>query len=254
MKGLLGLVLILATAWAQQAIAPPKVGFLVDSRANAYSVEGVAGNFVVGRPAGIGIISSAFSGAFRLLKTDSAVSVVNRMGRIVARTNAPSGPALFAFSSDGSPALAYFPQSKALDLWDGREFKHGPEFNQDVVAIRSISGTAGEFAVQRDGELWLLQLDLRSGSIVSQKALPGIAPPLWMLGDGTLIYVNSRGLVLRRADESEKQIRAHLPGTLAFSQMGSEWVQVTDLETGRLFALNVQPGHEGYYLLPEVRP
>jgi hypothetical protein len=31
-------------------------------------------------------------------------------------------------------------------------------------------------------------------------------------------------------------------------------VQITDLATGRLSALNVQPEHEAYYLLPEVRP
>jgi len=45
-----------------------------------------------------------------------------------------------------------------------------------------------------------------------------------------------------------------LPDTLAFSQMGHGWIQVTDLETGRLSAVNILPGHEQSYLLPEVRP
>ncbi len=253
MKILIGLALISIPMWAQHAIAPPEVGFLVDSHANSYSVKGVAGNFVIGHAAGTGIISGAFSGSFRLLKSDSEIHVINQAGRIVARTDAPAGPALFAFSPDGSPAVVYFPQSKTLRIWDGREFRPGPEFGEDVGAIRSLSATLAEFAVQREGELWMLQVDLRSGATVSQAALTGIAAPVLMLSDGTLVYSNVHGLVLRRTDGSEKQIAAHLPAKFALSQMGSEWVQVTDLGVGRLSTLNVEPGHEAYYLLPEVR-
>jgi hypothetical protein len=75
-----------------------------------------------------------------------------------------------------------------------------------------------------------------------------------MLTGGAFVYRDSRGLVIRRADGSEKHIAAHLPANIAFGQMGGAWVQITDLATGRLSALNAQPGHEGYYLLPEVRP
>ncbi len=250
MKGLTALLLFPIAVWAQHALTPPQVGFLVDSQSRVYPVNGLAGNFVLGRAAGSGIISAAFSGVFRLLKTNSALSVVNQQGRIVARTNAPPGPALFAFSADGSPALAYYPQSKTLQMWDGREFRPGPEFDQDVLSV----GSLGEVVIQRGGELWQLQVDLQSGAIVSQAALPGIAAPVLLLAGGELVYRNLQGLVIRRIDGSEKQIAAHLPPNLAFSLMGRTWVQITDLATGRLSALNVQPEHEAYYLLPEVRP
>jgi hypothetical protein len=250
MKGLTGLLCFSMAVWAQHALTPPEVGFLLDGHNHVYAVIGLAGNFVVGRAAGSGIISAAFSGAFRLLKTDSALSVVNQQGRIVARMAAPPGPALFAFSVNGSPAVAYFPQSKTLRVWDGREFQKGPDFDQEVLAI----GSLGQFVVQRDGELWELQVDLRSGAIVSQAALPGIAAPVLMLAGGDLVYRDSRGLVIRRTDGSEKHIAAHFEANIAFGQMGGAWVQITDLATGRLSALSSQPGHEAYYLLPEVRP
>jgi hypothetical protein len=250
MKGLTALGLFSMAMWAQHSLTPPEVGFLVGSSGHVYAVSGLAGNFVLGRAAGSGIISAAFSGVFRMLKTDSALSVVNQRGRVVARMDAPPGPALFAFSANGSPAIAYFPQSKALLVWDGREFRPGPEIDQDVLAI----GSGGEFLVQRNGELWELQVDLRSGAIVSQAALPGIAAPVLLVSDGALVYRDSNALVLRRADGSEKHIAAHLPANIAFGQMGDAWVQITDLATGRLSALGLQAGKEAYYLLPEVRP
>src|SRR5277367_3684129 len=123
MKGFTALLLFSMATWAQHSLAPPEVGFLIESSGHVYPVNGLAGNFVLGRAAGSGIISAAFSGAFRMLKTDSALSVVNQHGRIVARMDAPAGPALFAFSTGGSPAVAYFPQSKTLQVWDGREFR-----------------------------------------------------------------------------------------------------------------------------------
>jgi hypothetical protein len=248
MKGITGLLCFSMAVWAQHALTPPEVGFLLDGHNHVYPVNGLAGNFVVGRAVGSGIISAAFSGAFRLLKTDSALSVVNQQGRIVARMDAPPGPALFAFSANGSPAVAYFPQSKTLRVWDGREFRPGPDFDQDVLAV----GAQGEFVVQRDGELWELQVDLVSGAIVSQASLPGIAAPVLMLA-GELVYRDSHGLVIRRADGSEKRIAAHLQANIAFRQMGGAWVQITDLATGQLSALSSQQGHEAYYLLPEVR-
>jgi hypothetical protein len=254
MKGLAGLLLLPMAVWAQQTLAPPQVGFLVNSNGGVYPVNGLAGNFVLGRATGSGIISAAFSGAFRLLKTDSALSVVNQLGRVVARTDAPPGPALFAFSSDGSPTVVYFPQSKTLRVWDGREFRPGPEFDQDVICTSALNTGQAAFVVQRDGELWNLRVDLESGAIVSQAVLPGIAAPVLMLAGGGLVYRDSKGLAIRQADGSEKHIAAHLPANIAFGQMGGAWVQITDLATGRLSALNAQPGHEGYYLLPEVRP
>ena len=94
---------------------------------------------------------------------------------------------------------------------------------------------------------------IASGRVVSQTDLPGVTAPVLMLASGELVYRDTHGVVLRRPDGSEKHIAALLPRNLTFSQMAEGWVQVTDLATGRLFALSTQSGHERYYILPEAR-
>jgi hypothetical protein len=242
-----------STAWAQRALAPPQVGFIQDSRGEVRPVNGLAGNFLVGGAAASGVFSASYSGSFGLLKLASALMVIDQQGRTIASVDAPAGPALFAFSADGSPALAYFEQSRALRVWDGHAFQPGPNINQDVLSIASLSSTLGALIVQRGDDLWELSFELSTGGIASQTALPGIASPMLLLAGGGFVYRDAQGVVVRHVDGSDKHIAAHLPAKLAFGQMGTGWIQVTDLATGRLFAMNVQPGHEGYYILPEVR-
>ena len=254
MKGLVALLSFVSTAaWAQHALAPPQVGFIQDSRREIRPVIGLAGNFLVGRAASSGIVSAAFSGSFGMLKSDASLSVIDQTGHAIVSVDAPPGPALFAFSANGSPALAYFEQSKTLRAWDGRKFHPGPRIDQDVISIASLSLTLGALIVQRENGLWKLDIELASGAIVSQTALPGLTAPVLRLASGGLIYRDVNGLVLRREDGSEKHIAAHLPKSFAFGQMGDGWIQVTDLASSRLSAVNIQPGHERLYLLPEVR-
>jgi hypothetical protein len=242
-----------SAAWAQRALAPPQVGFIQDSRGEVRAVNGLAGNFLVGGAAASGIVSSAYSGSFGLLKSASALMVIDQQGRTLATVDAPSGPALLAFSPDESPALAYFQQSKALRVWGGRAFQPGPNVDQAALSIAPLSRTLGALVVQRGDDLWELSFELSTGAIVSQTALPGITSPMLLLAGGGFVYRDAQGVVVRHVDGSEKHIAAHLPASLAFGQMGNGWIQVTDLATSRLFAVNVQPGHEGYYILPEVR-
>ena len=256
MKAYLVFSAVLSTAaWAQHALTPPQVGFIQDSHGQIHIVNGVAGNFLVGAAVSSGIISAGYSGSFGLLKSDSALIVVDQRGRGVASVVAPAGPALFAFAANGSPALAYFEQSKTLLAWDGHTFQpQGPPGSQAPLAIAALSSKQAEFIVQRATGLWQLGVELATGAIVSQTALHGITAPVLMPAAGGFVYRDAQGLVVRKPDGSEKHIPAHLPESLALSQMGNGWIQITDLATGRLSAANAQPGHEGIYLLPEVRP
>jgi len=248
------LTLVTTAAWAQRSLAPPQVGFIQDDHGQIHIVNGLAGNFLVGVAVSSGIISAAYSGSFGLLKSDSALIVVDRQGHGVASVVAPNGPALFGFAADGSPALAYFEQSKTLLVWDGHTFRRaGPVVVQAPLAIASVSATRAAMIVQRENGLWEYGVDLATGATVSQIALPGVTLPVLMLAGG-VVYPHAKGIVVRSQDGSEKLIAAHLPESLAFSQMGNGWIQVTDLATGRLSAVNVQNGHQAYYLLPEVRP
>ncbi len=250
---LVSLSFVWVAAWAQ--LAPPQVGFIQDGHGQIHIVNGLSGNFVVGAAVSSGIISAGYSGSFGLLKSDSALIVVDQHGHGVASVVAPDGPALFAFAADGSPALAYFEQSKTLLVWDGHTFRpEGPQGIQAPLAIATLSSRQAEFIVQRDTGLWQLGVEIATGAIVSQTAIPGVTAPVLMPASGGVVYRDAQGVVVRRPDGSEKHIAAHLPESLTFSQMGTGWIQVTDLATGRLSAVNIQPGHEQFYLLPEVRP
>jgi hypothetical protein len=255
MKAILAFVTLATTAaWAQRSLAPPQVGFIQDSHGQIHIVNGLAGNFQVGVAVSSGIISVAYSGSFGMLKSDSALIVVDRQGRGVASVVAPNGPALFGFAADGSPALAYFEQSKTLLVWDGHTFRPAsPMVDQAPLAIASVSATRAATIVQREDGLWQYGVELATGATVSRMALPGVTLPVLMLAGG-VVYRDAKGVVVRSPDGSEKFIAAHLPDSLAFGQMGNGWIQVTDLATGRLSAVNVQNGHQAYYLLPEVRP
>lgn len=255
MKGMLAfLTLVTTAAWAQRSLAPPQVGFIQDAHGQIHIVNGLPGNFRVGVAVSSGIISAAYSGSFGLLKSDSALIVVDQQGRGVASVVAPSGPALFGFAADGSPALAYFEQSKTLLVWDGHTFRPAaPIVDQAPLAIASVSATRAAMIVQHEDGLWEYGLELATGATVSRMALPGVTLPVLMLAGG-VVYRGAKGIVVRSPDGSENLIAAQLPQSFAFGQMGNAWIQVTDLATGRLSTVNVQNGHQAYYLLPEVRP
>src|SRR5579872_4141937 len=112
-------LLVVLNASAQPTLAPPHVGYMQDMAGAIRPVDGLAGNFLIGETVASGVISSAFSGSFGWIKTDSALAVTDGSGRVLGASEAPSGPALFAFSRSGKPALAYLPGSAALLRWDG---------------------------------------------------------------------------------------------------------------------------------------
>ena len=185
--------------------------------------------------------------------------VIDKQGRQLSKAGAPAGPALFAFSENGSPALAYFEHNASLQVWDGHRF-HSAEFNaaslraNAVLSIAAPDSNRATFLIQRDDGLWEVGVRTATGAVVSQIALPDIEAPVLLLATGDLVYRDRHGVVVRRVDSSEKHIAARLPKNAAFSQMGDGWVQITDLATGHLSAVSVEPAHERYYLLPEARP
>lgn len=259
MRVLLTFLLVAATLGAQSALEPPQVGFILDGHRHLRAVSGLAGNFLLGGAAGAGVVSAAFSGAFGLLKSESALLVIDKRGHAIAKGDAPPGPALFAFSENGEPALAYFEHTNALSVWDGHRFRPveldaASLAAKAVLTIAAPNSKQAALIVERENGLWELRVQVASGAVMSQMALPGVSAPVLRLPGGDLVYRDTHGVVLRRQDGSEKHIAAHLPRSLAFSQMGEGWVQVTDLASGRLFAVSVHPGRERYYVLPEVRP
>jgi hypothetical protein len=252
---LISLVVASAAAWAQTTLAPPQAGFIEDGANSFRPVYGIAGNFLLGDPAGAGIVSAAFSGSFGLAKTDSSLLVTDRNGKLIASQDAPQGPAFFAFSSDGSPALAYFPNKNLLLLWNGGGFQLVLfDWNAfPASAVRSIALPDPYHVsaiIQRDDGLWDVRMLLATGEVDSRAALPGVNAPALMLPTADLVYAGATGLVVRRLDGTETRIDAQLPANFSLQQMGDGWVQVRDLDGCPQLALRVTPSREGLFVLP----
>lgn len=250
MKSIL-VFLSMAAAVGAQPLSPPRVGFILDGHGNFDPVLGLAGSFVMAGPLVAEVVSASYSGSFGMVKTKSALIVAGQTGRPLASEKAPAGPALFAFTAKGVPALAYFEQTHTLRAWNGKRFE-AAALDFASLRARSVLSIGGAvIIVERDNGLWEVRIGT-SGAVVSQTALSGVTAPVLMLDSG-LVYRDARGLVVRREDGSEKHVHARLPEKVSFQQMGDGWVEVADLDSGRLFAFNIDPGRERLYELPAVR-
>jgi hypothetical protein len=262
---MLALLLVSPRAWAQPAIAPPQLGFVEDAARALRPAYGLAGNFILGPALAGNIVGEAFSGSIGLLKTDSSLAAFDSQGKILASidvgADAAPGPALFAFSPDGTTALGYIASSNALFEWRGNAFApvsfQADEVTGDVVlAIAFPSPWEVSLFVQRsvfhgNGEVWDVHLPLGTAGAASQDALIGVHPPLLALPSGDLVYRDADGIVVRRTDASEVHIPASLPARFSLQQMNRDWVQLTDLASSARFAIRTTPGREGLYQLPE---
>ena len=246
-------------AWAQSGLTPPQVGFMQDAANSFRPVYGIAGNFLPGDPVASGVVSAAYSGSYGLFKTSSAVVVTDRAGSIVASNSQPDGPALFAFTRAGEPALIFMPAANTLLSWDGAAFNPVP-FDPTTLSASAILSIAaprpGQAAmiVQRDDGLCDLRVDLATGDIKAQTAIPGVTAPALLLANGDLVYADGNGIVVRKPDGPEQHIIAQLPASFALQQMGEGWIQLRDLGSSRQFAIRVIQNREQYYQLPESRP
>jgi hypothetical protein len=220
-------------------------------------VYGIAGNFLVGDPVAIGVTSAAHSGSYGWVKTSSTVAVIDKAGAIVATSTVADGPALFAFTRTGEPALAYLAPSNQLLTWKAGAFTAVP-FDATTLGanvVLSIAAPDSDHAaviVQRDDGVWDVRVQLATGEIDAQTALLGVAAPVLMFESGDLVYTDANGIALRKPDGSERHISVRLPASFAFQQMGEGWLQVQDLAGGQQFAIRIAQNREQAYRLPEV--
>jgi hypothetical protein len=232
-----------ACVWAQSAIAPPKLGWALDGAGALRPIYGLAGNFMLGPAARQGVVAEAFSGSIGLLKTDSSLAAFDLQGRMRGSVDTGEGTALFAFSPDGTSALAYIQANHALIAWRAGTFttvSFDPRIAEgDVLAVSLPSASEPTLIVEKRGTVW----ELRLGSL---KALSGVRSPLLVLPSGDLLYTGDGCLVIRRADASEVRLASSLPSHFSLRQMNADWVQFGD------FAVHTSAGHEGIYRLPEA--
>ena len=227
--------LMTACGWGQ--IESPQIGFMLDVNGRARPVTGAPAAAVVGTPWFDGaVLSLACSGQGCVAKTDGAL--FTPAGVVV---NAPPGAAIIALdASSPGAAYVYFVESGTLARWTGSEldpmdFAPGG----DVLALRAVSG-GFEYAVERDGEIWIAGKNLGAGNSV-------------LLLDGGGALLASEGQVrLLRPDGTELDFAVAAAGGFVggFIRMSDQYVQVIT-DTG-MWALDIAPGHEQIFLLPGV--
>ena len=221
-------------AWGQTALDQPRLGTMIDQAARARPVFGVTGSVTLGLPSASGVVSSACSSQFCIVKTRSAVLVAG------AEANAPVGPALFAI--DGNVAYVYFPLAGRLAYWRQGQLDPLPLGVAGEILSLRVGANGLEFAVRRNGVVWIV--DSNDQAIDS---LPSAGGPVLIFPGGAL-YTDSGDVVLRRPDASELRFAA--PEAEMFSPMSDNYVQI---RAGRSnYALRIDAGHERMFMLPEA--
>jgi hypothetical protein len=226
------------SALAQSGLDVPQAGWMVDHSGAVRAVAGFAQSFLVSAQLRTDALSAACSSALCLVKTPT--SLVTSTSADAVGLPAPPGPALFSIR--GQTALIFFPAANQF-----ARFKEGQlrfldwTVEGEVLALR-ITPDGPEFAVQRDGGVWIVA---RDGSI--QAALPADVSAV-VLVENMAIFSNSRTLVVRRADGRETSF--DLPGVVALSPLGASYVQVNTPTA--IYALRIDPGHEQLAVLPDT--
>ena len=227
--------LMTVCAWGQ--IESPQIGVMLDVNGRARPVSGVPAAAVAGTPWFDGaVISLACSAEGCVAKTESAL--FTPAGVVV---DAPPGAAIIALDSTSpGAAYVYFVESGKLARWTGSQlvpmdFAPGG----DVLSLRAVAG-GFEYAVERDGEIW-----------IGGKSL-GAANSVLLLDGGGVLLANGGQVRLLRPDGTELDFAVGPAESFVggFIRMSDQYVQV--ITDAGMWALDIEPGHEQIFLLPGV--
>lgn len=227
--------LISVCAWGQ--IESPQIGVMLDINGRARPVTGALAAAVIGTPWFDGaVLSLACSAQGCVAKTETAL--FTPAGVVV---DAPPGAAIIALDAfSPGAAYVYFVERGTLARWTGSQlipldFAPGG----DVLALRAVAGGL-DYAVERDGEIWIGGTSLGAANFV-------------LLLDGGGALLASGGQVrLLRPDGTELDFAVAGAGSFVggFIRMSDQYVEViTDVG---MWALDLEPGHERIFLLPGV--
>ena len=253
MKRLLFAFSIAVVAIAQSTLAPPALGFVRDNGGALRPVLGLAGNFILGDPIVSNVSSTAFSGSFGFAKTSGALIIFDARGRTILSSDAPPGPALFAFSRTGQQGLVFYPQSGALLSWNNGALADlaldSASLGGKALSIAFTDANHIMFLVDR-GELWAVRIALDSGEPDLQFSIHGVSAPVLMLANGNMLLSTSKGLVMRSAKGIEEHLDVLPLVNSTLNPMGDGWIHLLAPPGQPQFAL--QLSGRRMYQLPEA--
>ncbi len=223
--------LMAAYGWGQ--IESPQIGVMLDVNGRARPVTGAPAAAVIGTPWFDGaVISLACSAQGCVAKTESAL--FTPAGVVV---DAPPGAAIIALDATSpGAAYVYFVSSGRLASWTGSRLvpmDFAPE--GDVLSLRAVGG-GFEYAVEREGEVWIGGKNL------------GAANSVMLLDRGGVLLASDRQVRLLRSDGTELDFA--MTGVGGFLRMSDQYVQV--LTDAGMWVLDIESGHEQLFLLPGV--
>jgi hypothetical protein len=261
MKHWLGMILVFTSiASGQSGIYTPRLGFIRDADNVLRPVLGLPGNFVLGTAAEFPALRVAFSGRSGILKTEDSLAVFDARGEVLCRWQIP-GQAAVGLSPDGSEAIAFLPDTFAvvhIRNCRAASITLDPKaFAGEVMSAAVLENKQLGLVLKRDDILWLLEVSLPLGLVHRQMPLVPASGPALLEPDGTLIFASQDGLVVRKADGTERLVE---PGCAAarIEEMGNAWIHVVEnaheQSGARHLALRLLGDREELYRLPEVAP
>lgn len=227
--------LMTACAWAQ--IESPQIGVMLDVNGRARPVSGAPAAAMAGMPWFDGaVISLACSAEGCVAKTESAL--FTSAGVVV---DAAAGAAIIALDASSlGAAYVYFVESGTLARWTGSQLV-AMDFapGGDVLSLRAVTG-GFEYAVERDGEIW-----------IGGKSL-GAANSVLLLDGGGALLATGGQVRLLRSDGTEVDFAVAPAGSIVggFIRMSDQYVQV--ITDAGMWALDIEAGRERIFLLPGV--
>jgi hypothetical protein len=250
---LAALCVCLCGARAQSGIGTPRAGCLLGADGSLRPVYGIAGAFLAGEPVTNSAVSAACSEDRALVKTEGTLELRDGTLRLLASWKVPAGPVLFAFAGNTNVVFVYFAGSHDMMRVMGpglpRAVPGSQWLGDNVLAITSPDLLHLLAVVREETGLWLVRMSLPDGTIYSRTPLDGVAAPVALERDGTVVYGDGSELVVRQTDGAERRIALPAPA-LAIEQMGDVWLTVRLRGGGAPAAVRTKPGREGVYRVP----
>ena len=267
--------LYLTAALAQPAVEAPRAGCLRGVDGALRPVHGIAGALLAGAPAAWSVISAACSDSLALIKTNDSLEIRDSGLQLLARWDAPAGAALFALPRGGQAGFVYYPATgKVVQVGvqsPPRTVVDSQPLGGKVLAIASPDVLHLIAVVADTPGPRLVRVSAADGTIESQTPLEDVAAPLALLNDGTVLFADGAGLVIRppgaaierlalpkirpmpprRAIVAER--RMSLPAAAAsIDQMGDAWMAVRLADGGAPLALRLEGARQRTCRIPTM--
>jgi hypothetical protein len=253
MRVVLGWIALLAGAAAAGELRAPLVGYLSGGSGELRPVVGVAGSFIVREPILGKVRAAAFAGNFGVVDTGEELLLVDTDLEVLGRASLPATASHLGVARDGRLGVAYLPDTEELcRLEPGREAGLSCVAVAPGGKVQALGLGAGRtvlLATEHGSQLWLAEVDLRTGRTLRESLLPGVTAPLWLLGADRVLYRQDGEIVLRLPGGAETRIVAPAPAE-GFEAMGEGWVRLRSAGGG-IWALRVTGGELELFCLPE---